>query len=169
VKEVPWAPIAPKADIRIWFGEIPQEDILGWSVISNQGIGLVWGQAYIEQNDGSVDATSVLSTSVIPENVSPTKSEDQKSEEKLLFHELGHTLGLRLEHESANTATTDKPNSEIDIATFCDEDSVMLYPGRELKTSGSAWRKFKNFCDPKATKYTHVLSKEDMAFLAVRQ
>jgi hypothetical protein len=60
VKEVPWGPTSPKADIRIWFGAIPQVDILGWSVIANQSI------------------------SVIRENVAPTKLEDQKSEEKLL-------------------------------------------------------------------------------------
>jgi len=41
VKGVPWGPISPKFDIRIWFGAIPQADILGWSVIANQSIGLV--------------------------------------------------------------------------------------------------------------------------------
>lgn len=70
--------------------------MFGWSVIANQSIG--WDQAYIEQNSGSVDATSVLSTSVIPENGALMKLEDR---ERHLFHELGHTLGLRHEHESA--------------------------------------------------------------------
>lgn len=42
VKEVPWGPTSPKADIRIWFGAIPQVDILDWSVIANQSIGLIW-------------------------------------------------------------------------------------------------------------------------------
>jgi hypothetical protein len=80
--QVPWGPTSPKADIRIWFGAIPQVDILGWSVIANQSIGLMWPG--IHRTVWCVDATSVLSTSVIRENVAPTKLEDQKSEEKLL-------------------------------------------------------------------------------------
>lgn len=43
------------------------------------------------------------------------------------------------EHESANTATTEKPNPEINMATFVDD--FMLYPGLEFKSNGSAWQK----------------------------
>jgi len=128
VKELPWGLTSPNADIRIRFGGIPQGDILGWSVFANPSIGLAWDRAYIERNGGKFDITGVLSTTVIPENASPTKLEDQKSEEKLLFHELEHTLGLQHEHESA---LTDKPNPKINIAASFDGDSLMIYPGLE--------------------------------------
>jgi hypothetical protein len=66
----------------------------------------------------------------------------------------GIPLASDHEHESANTATTDKPNPEINMATFVDEDSLMLYPGLEFRSNGSAWQKFKDSIDQ-----IHILKK----------
>ena len=155
------------AHIRVWFGDIPEEGTLGWSNVAKQFANTPWNQAYIDANGGTADTTLAFSVTAIPENAAPTKDEDKKVEEKLLFHELGHALGLRHEHESPRTKTTDTPNSFSDMATFFDEQSVMLYPGHELKSNGPMWEQFKDFFMPSSTKYTHLPSKLDMAFLAV--
>jgi hypothetical protein len=155
------------AHIRVWFGDIPEEDTLGWSNVAKQFANTRWDQAYIDANGGTADTTLAFSVTAIPENAAPTKDEDKKVEEKVLFHELGHALGLRHEHESPRTKTTDTPNRFSDMATFFDEQSVMLYPGHELKSNGPMWEQFKDFFMPSSTKYTHVPSKLDMAFLAV--
>jgi len=135
-------------------------------VVAQDSVGLVRTQAAIDLRGGSVDSSVVFSLGALPGDKAPTSSDAQKTESKLLFHELGHALGLLHEHESPNTKTTDTPATGVSIATFYDEDSVMLYPGREL-LSTTAWEKFRDFFDPRTTEYTFVPSKMDYAFLAV--
>ncbi|KIM41583.1 hypothetical protein M413DRAFT_445557 [Hebeloma cylindrosporum] len=155
--EVPYT-ANPRAHICIWFGDIPEEAVLGWSNVAKQFSNKLWDAAYIAVNGGTPDTTLALSTTVVPENAPPLTAEDRKIEEKLLFHEFGHALGLRHEHESPRTKTTDNPNPFSDMATFFDEQSVMLYPDHDLKPD--------EYFVPSSTKYTHVPSKLDVAFLA---
>lgn len=166
LQEVAWGPTVPPAHIRIWFGDIPKKNVIGWSLVAKDSIGLVRTDEAINLRGGSVDSSVVFALGTLPADKAPTSSDAQKTESKLLYHELGHALGLKHEHESPNTKTKDTPATDVSIASFYDEDSVMLYPGREL-LSTTAWEKFRDFFDPRTTDYTFVPSKIDYAFLAV--
>jgi hypothetical protein len=166
LQEVAYGPTLPPAHIRIWFGDIPKKNVIGWSLVAKDSIGVERNQPAIDLRGGSVDSSVVFALGTLPADKAPTSSDAQKTESKLLYHELGHALGLRHEHESPNTKTTDIPVTDVSIATFYDKDSVMLYPGREL-LSTTAWEKFRDFFDPRTTDYTFVPSKMDYAFLAV--
>ncbi|KIM38820.1 hypothetical protein M413DRAFT_75568 [Hebeloma cylindrosporum] len=165
LKEVPWSPTVPPAHIRIWFGDIPKKNVTGWSVVAKDSIGYVRSQAAIDLRGGSVDSSIVFSLRVIPADEAPSSSGGaaQKQESRVLYHELGHALGLQHEHASPNTKTTDtdKLNESTSIATFYDEHSVMLYPGRGLLPT-----EIKNHLDPRTTAFNSSPSEMDYAFLS---
>jgi len=145
LQEIALVPVVATAHIRIWFGDIPNEKVVGWSHIGRDSIGLVRTQAEIDVRGGTVDTSLCFSPKRLPADKAPSDSDARERESRTLFHELGHVLGLEHEHESPNTITKDTPKEGVSIATAFDEDSVMLYPGRELLESASAWQKFKHF------------------------
>ncbi len=80
-----------------------------------------------------------------------------------LFHEVGHVLGLKHEHESPVTETVDNPAQDTGTFTRFDPNSVMLYrghlfkPGSPFQNSGTDKTALNSFPSP-----------VDFAFLLVR-
>jgi len=163
LQEVKWGPSIPPAHIRIWFGDIPKKNVVGWCQIGRDSVGLVRTQEEINTRGGSADSSACFSLKTLPGDKAPSDSDAKEMESMMLFHELGHGLGLKHEHQSPNTKTTDIPDKNVSIATAFDEDSVMLYPGRELLESASTWLKFKSLF----AGINYEPSKMDYAFLAV--
>jgi hypothetical protein len=163
--EVPWNIHTP-SDIRFFFGDIPIKNRTGWSYIGQRSVRLTRTAKDIAKYGGNTYSSIVISPTVFPATGLPTSSEATKREEKALYHEIGHALGLDHEHQSPHTLTKDTPTNETSVATFYDPESVMLYPGRELR-SATVWQQVKDYFDPKTTKYTYLPSAMDLAFLGV--
>ena len=145
------------ADIRIYFGE------LGGSVTGRSAIGKepLPSQAL----NGFPSDTTMIFSGVVPK----TEAEAQrlkKVEERTLYHEIGHALGLKHEHVSPFTETTDQPTKDVSVATPFDKKSVMLYAGRQLKDT-SAWDSLEPLFDKNSTQFNHVPSTMDQAFIGV--
>ena len=166
LEEVPWDVDTPRSDIRFFFGVIPKKGVSGWSFIGRRSVGLTRTSAQIEEYGGNRYSSILISTTVLPATGPPTSSDDKKREQKSLHHEIGHALGLDHEHESPNTLTKDAVAGEVSVATFFDENSVMLYPGRTMRTI-TGWQQFRDFFNTRTTKYTYVPSAIDLAFLGV--
>ena len=163
---VPFDPVKASGDIRIYFGEIPGGKFTGWSVVGKASIKSRQSQDDITLVGGSVESSMVLSK-VIPKTAAEAQGDWVKRvEERTLYHEIGHALGLKHEHVSPFTDTTDQPDKDVSVATPFDKKSVMLYAGKQLKVT-SAWDSLKNFFDFHSTDYNHVPSTMDKAFIGV--
>ena len=163
---VPFDPVKVTGDIRIYFGEIPGGQYTGWSAIGTPSIKYRQSQDSIKSEGGTAESSMVLSK-VIPKTAAEAQNENVKRvEERTLYHEIGHALGLKHEHVSPFTETTDKPDTKVSVATPFDKKSVMLYANRQLKVT-TAWDSLKNFFDSHTTDYNHVPSTMDQAFIGV--
>ncbi|KAF9525728.1 hypothetical protein CPB83DRAFT_885381 [Crepidotus variabilis] len=161
-RQIDFDPLHPDAKIRIYFGAIPGDIATAWSEIGKKSIGLKQPKSEIDALGGTVD-TSMNFTDIVPK-VAPTTNEAKVREMRTLYHEIGHSLGLKHEHASPYTKTTDKPDTRVSMATAFDENSVMLYADKELRAS-TAWESFVAFFSPSSTKYNHEPSLLDLAFL----
>lgn len=163
--EIPFEPKAPEANIRIYFGVIPKSGVAAWCKIGKLSIGFRQTQDMIDKKGGTVVSTFVISDLAVPK-VAPTNPNLIKQDTRTLYHEIGHALGLKHEHVSPYTMTTDKPDPHVSAATIFDDNSVMLYAGRKLRAT-PGFSKIKDNFDPGSTKYNHVPSEVDLAFLGV--
>lgn len=163
--EVPFEPHAPEANMRIFFGDIPKYHVAAWCTIGRSSIGFRQTRERIAVKGGTVESSFVISNVAVPK-VAPTEELRVKQATRTLFHEIGHGLGLKHEHVSPYTKTTDKPDTEVSAATIFDDNSVMLYANRELRATPGFQNIEENF-RPETTKYNHVPSDLDYAFLGV--
>ncbi|KIM38799.1 hypothetical protein M413DRAFT_29749 [Hebeloma cylindrosporum] len=167
-----------RADVRIFFGPIPLDNVPGWSIPGRVPLEHRRTVDAIKAEGGDALSTTVLSSSFVPKMpfvVGPGLDDaaDEEALEALLkvqtrtiYHELGHVFGLQHEHESPFTKTADKPVATASAVTWFDEDSVMLYPGHKFK-SATKWEAFKRWFDPKKPKFNTLPSKTDLALLGV--
>lgn len=177
-----WDPADPdRADVRIFFGHIPQHNVPGWSFVGKPPFEFRQTVDGIKANGGNSFSSTILSSLIVPKKplVIGSRLDDAadkealerlvKEETRTVYHELGHILGLQHEHNSPFTKTVDTPvaTNTTSAVTWFDEESVMLYPGQKFRTA-TKWEAFKRWFDPQKTKFNAVPSKTDLALLGVR-
>jgi hypothetical protein len=161
-RKIPFDPVAPaKADIHIYFGRIPNGRSSGWSMIGTTCQGSRQSQALIYERGGTVES-SMCFTDVVART--ETSIGDKVEEERILFHEIAHSLGLR--HERLSTATTDSHHRSESVAIPFDLKSVMLYADQSLETTEN-WKSFKDFFNLRSPSFNHLPSVMDEALLGV--
>lgn len=118
-------------------------------------------QALIYERGGTVES-SMCFTDVVPKT--ETSLGEQVQEERILFHEIAHSLGLR--HERLSTVTTNTHHHSASVATPFDLKSVMLYADRSLEITEN-WKSFKDFFDFRSPSFNHLPSVINEALLGV--
>lgn len=165
-QEIPFVSKLVSAAIHIYFGPIPDNGA-GWTKIGKVSYAYRQTTGLILKRGGSTFSSFVISPEAMPK-VAPTDKVDIIVEARTLYHEIGHILGLKHEHASPYTLTTDKPDKEVSVATYFDDKSIMLYADHKLRNS-PGFDKIKDRFDPGKTQFNHVPSTLDIAFIGVRR
>jgi len=156
IEEVAYDPKS-LALIRISFGPVP--DSSSWSCVGTESSD---SRTFDSQRKygGLLETTMMFWDTHVPELL-PSTQKDQDKETFTLFHEIGHALGLKPEHVSPKTFTTDTPDKlNYLIYTPFDDKSIMLYPEKSLRGS--------TVFDMLLTGLNPTPSKQDFALLGVR-
>ncbi|KAF8956725.1 hypothetical protein BDZ97DRAFT_154780 [Flammula alnicola] len=160
-----WVPTnyADSALVCIYFQQTATPNLRSWSKIAKRK--LTPEQRTDPTCRGTVDTTLWFSATDVPAE-GFTNQDDKDDERSVVYHEIGHTLGLIHEQNSPYTKTTDKPEEAAKIwtATLWDPKSIMLYPNRKLKTS-SFWDEIKYIFGFHATGPNKLPSDIDYALL----
>jgi len=156
---------ASNSDIRIYFDDGPRGNVVGWSSLGKRSR----ERRFAKPGDGGWPDTTMWFGVVA--RTAPQDAEEAERERGVIYHELGHALGLEHEHLSP-TARIKVNNEKLDkiIAyTPFDPLSVMLYPNLEFR---KRWKLSKFWSESKDRENQYTTSnprpsKRDLSFLAV--